>query len=172
MARALRILFAGAHYHVINRGQGRRAIFLDEKDNKTFLNILSKACETYKVNIVAYCLMKNHYHLIVHTPEANLSAFMRQLNGVYTQVFNQRYKHDGPLFKGRYKAIVVQAGSYLLRLIRYVHKNPERAGIANKCKGGLYTSHEAFDSGKESDWLKFKYVLKNQNKVKVDLIYI
>ena len=123
MVRQIRILFEGAYYHVLNRGQGKRDIFLDDNDYKTFLRIIKETCELHEVTIVSYCLMPNHYHLLVHTPHANLPDFMRQLNGVYTQNFNRRYKHDGPLFKGRYKAIVVQEGSYLLQLIRYFHNN-------------------------------------------------
>ncbi len=90
MARSVRILFEGAYYHVINRGQGKRDIYRDKKDYHTFLNVLSYACKIYNVEVIAYCLMSNHYHLLINTPDANLSDFMRQLNGVYTQTFNQR----------------------------------------------------------------------------------
>ena len=164
MARPLRICFEGAYYHIVNRGQGKRDIFLNSKDYESFIKTLKESCITYHVSIVAYCLMGNHYHLLVHTPNANLSKFMRQLNGVYTQVFNKRYKHDGPLFKGRYKSLVVQEGSYLLRLIRYVHKNPVRAGIAGSCCEYLYSSHKSFSEMKENEWLKFKYALRTQWK--------
>ncbi len=162
MARPARILFEGAYYHVINRGQGRRKIYLDKRDYQAFLNIISETSQTYNVNIVAYCLMGNHYHLLVHTPDANLPDFMRQLNGIYTQNFNQRYKHDGPLFKGRYKAIVVQEGSYLLRLIRYMHKNPLRARIVQRLSDYKYSSHPQYLKEEESRWLKFKDPLKTQ----------
>jgi putative transposase len=138
MARPARIIFEGAYYHVINRGQAKRKVYLDKKDYKAFLNVLSDACQIYGVDIIAYCLMGNHYHLLVKTPNANLSDFMRQLNGVYTQIFNRRYKRDGSLFKGRYKANVVQEGSYLLRLIRYIHRNPVRAKMRRRCEDYVY----------------------------------
>lgn len=169
MAKPLRILFEGAYYHVINRGQGKRDIFLNEKDKENYLRILKETCQQYKVSIVSYCLMSNHYHLIVHTPKANLSHFMRQLNGVYTQKFNRRYKHDGPLFKGRYKAIVAQEGSYLLRLIRYLHNNPVKAGIVKKSSDYFFSSHNNFIKQEENEYLKFVYLLKKQFKGQRDL---
>ena len=92
MARQLRILFEGANYHIINRGQSKREIFLEDKDYKIFIDILRECCERYKVKIGAYCLMNNHYHLLVHTPDANLSQFMRQVNGLYTQRFNKKQR--------------------------------------------------------------------------------
>ncbi|MFH1359498.1 MAG: transposase [Candidatus Omnitrophota bacterium] len=162
MARPVRLLFEGAYYHVINRGQSKREVFLDEKDYEAFLKVIRETCQTYKVNVVAYCLMRNHYHLIVYTPNANLPGFMRQLGGVYTQFFNRKYKQDGPLFKGRYKAIVVQEGSYLLRLIRYIHKNPIRAKIVERLDKYRYSSHGFYTKEKESEWLKFKDILKGQ----------
>ncbi|MFH1379637.1 MAG: transposase [bacterium] len=168
MARKLRILFDGAYYHVINRGQAKQKIFLSKNDFGIFLNIIKNACKTCKVNIVAFCLMKNHYHLLVHTPHANLSDFMRQVNGVYTQVFNQRYKRDGALFKGRYKAVVVQEGSFLLRLVRYIHNNPVKAGIIKKCSDYLYSSNAAYMKGKETEWLKFISILRTLWKEESD----
>ena len=162
MARPARILFEGAYYHVMHRGQGKRRVYLDTKDYKAFLNVLSHACGVYGVNVVAYCLMENHYHLLVHTPRANLPDFMRQVNGVYTQIFNQRYKTDGSLFRGRYKANVVQEGSYLMRLIRYIHRNPVRAGMVKRCGDYTYSSHRLYLRGEESSWLKYQETLKSQ----------
>ncbi|MCK4518608.1 MAG: transposase [Candidatus Omnitrophica bacterium] len=169
MARPLRILFEGAYYHVINRGQDKRDIFLDKNDYKAFLRTLKETCQLYEVSIASYCLMTNHYHLLVHTPNANLSDFMRQINGVYTQVFNRRYKHDGPLFKGRYKAIVVQEGGYLLRLIRYAHNNPVKAGVVKKNSDYAFSSHNNFIRQEENEWLKFLGLLKTQFKGQKDL---
>ena len=169
MARPLRILFKGAYYHVLNRGQGKRDIFLDKKDYNSFLKILEDTCQLYEVSIVAYCLMSNHYHLIVHTPKANLSDFMRQVNGVYTQIFNRRYKHDGPLFKGRYKAIAAQEGSYILRLIRYCHNNPVKAGVVKINSEYEYSSHNNFTKQQEKEWLKFRCLLRTQFKGEKDL---
>lgn len=169
MARPLRILFEDAYYHVINRGQGKRDIFCDQEDYHSFQEILKGACQVYGVRIVAYCLMRNHYHLLVQTPKANLSDYMRQVNGVYTRIFNKRYKQDGTLFKGRYKAVVVQEGSYLLRLVRYIHNNPVRAGIVKDPGEYLYSSHKAYLEGKEQEWLRFKAGLKTQWKNEKDV---
>ncbi|HBG62316.1 MAG: hypothetical protein A2306_11400 [Omnitrophica WOR_2 bacterium RIFOXYB2_FULL_38_16] len=168
MVRQIRILFEGAYYHVLNRGQGKRDIFLDDNDYKTFLRIIKETCELHEVTIVSYCLMPNHYHLLVHTPHANLPDFMRQLNGVYTQNFNRRYKHDGPLFKGRYKAIVVQEGSYLLQLIRYFHNNPVKAGIVKERTFYAYSSHNNYIKQEEAEWLIFLDLLKDQFAQKKD----
>ncbi|VAX35234.1 hypothetical protein MNBD_UNCLBAC01-1692 [hydrothermal vent metagenome] len=170
MSRQARIIYEGAYYHVINRGQAKRKIYLDKADYKTFLNVLRNACEVYGVRIVAYCLMGNHYHILVHTPDANLPDFMRQLNGVYTQIFNQRHKGDGSLFKGRYKANVVQEGAYLLRLIRYIHLNPVKAKIVEKCADYAYSSHDCYVKGVENNWLRYKGLLRSQLKGKGRLL--
>ncbi|MCA9400600.1 MAG: transposase [Candidatus Omnitrophica bacterium] len=170
MARAARILFEGAYYHVMNRGQSKRDIYLDERDYKKFLAIIREGCRMCHVEIVAYCLMRNHYHLLVHTPEANLPQFMRQVNGVYTQYFNQKYKKDGSLFKGRYKANIVQEGSYLLRLIRYIHNNPVKAGLVRKASKYPYTSDQHFMRKEEFSWLRYMNVLNGQLKGKGNLL--
>lgn len=164
MARPIRILFKGAYYHVINRGHRKAEIYLEDADYQKFIQVLKEACQTYKVNITAYCLMSNHYHLLVHTPQANLSDFMRQVNGVYTQIFNKKYKYEGALFKGRYKAMVAQEGSYLLRLIRYIHRNPVKAQIVKNIKDYKYCSHRDFIGEKENEWLQYKDVAKSQLK--------
>ncbi|MFH2138980.1 MAG: transposase [Candidatus Omnitrophota bacterium] len=164
MARPIRILFKGAYYHVINRGHRKAEIYLEEADYQKFIKIIKEACEIYKVKIVAYCLMTNHYHILVHTPEANLPDFMKQVNGVYTQIFNKKYKYEGALFKGRYKSVVVQEGSYLLRLIRYIHLNPIKAGIVKNAKDYKYCSHRDYLEAKEQEWLQFKAEVKSQIK--------
>lgn len=131
MARPLRLEFAGALYHVTSRGNERKSIFLDEADFDGFLQILSEVCERYNWVIHSYCLMTNHYHLLVETPDANLSKGMRQLNGVYTQWFNRKHRRVGHLFQGRYKAILVDKDSYLLELSRYIILNPIRAHMVD-----------------------------------------
>jgi putative transposase len=108
MSRPLRLEFAGALYHVTSRGNERKAIYLNETDSQAFLDLIAQVCERFNWVIHAYCLMTNHYHLLVETPEANLSAGMRQLNGVYTQLFNRTHKRVGHLFQGRYKTILVK----------------------------------------------------------------
>jgi REP element-mobilizing transposase RayT len=129
MARPLRIEFPGALYHVTSRGNGRADISLDDGDRQVFLDVLEAVCQRMNWLCYAYCLMTNHYHLVIETPEGNLAKGMRQLNGVYTQLFNRRHDHVGHVFQGRYKAILVDRDDYLLELIRYVVLNPVRAGM-------------------------------------------
>jgi REP element-mobilizing transposase RayT len=109
MARPLRIEYPRAFYHLINRGQSRRDIFLEDKGRQTFLDLLAEITGLWKIEIHAYCLMSNHYHLLVSTPAAGLSRAMRHLDGIYTQKFNRVHKRDGSLFRGRYKAILIDA---------------------------------------------------------------
>jgi len=121
MARPLRIEYPDAWYHVMNRGRKGEAVFKDKKDCLSFIELLREATETWNLRVSAYCLMANHYHLLLQTPEGNLSRCMRHLNGVYTQHFNRAHRADGPLFPGRYKSILLDADSYLLQVVRYVH---------------------------------------------------
>ncbi len=108
MARPLRIEYSGALYHITSRGNEKKPIFKDNKDRKVFLDTLKKVNERYYWLCHAYCQMNNHYHLIIETPDANLSRGMRQLNGVYTQLFNKRHNRAGHIFQGRYKAILIE----------------------------------------------------------------
>jgi REP element-mobilizing transposase RayT len=127
MARPLRIEFPGAVYHVTSRGNARQPVYLDEGDRKDFLELLTEVNQRYNWRCHAYCLMGNHYHLLIETVEGQLSCGMRQLNGVYTQRFNRKHQRIGHLFQGRYKAVLVQRGSHLLEAARYVVLNPVRA---------------------------------------------
>lgn len=124
MPRPQRIEYENAFYHVMNRGQGRQSIFPDDRYYQAFLETLAEAHQRFKCIIHAYCLMGNHYHLLMETPLANLGRIMRHINGVYTQRHNRLKKTDGPLFRGRYKAILVDRDAYLLQLTRYIHRNP------------------------------------------------
>src|SRR5229473_7200472 len=126
MARPLRISYPNAFYHVSCRGNDRRLIFRDDHDRTSFLERLRSAREIFGVRVHAYVLMSNHFHLIVETPKANLSEFMRQFNISYTGYYNRRHRRIGHLYQGRFKAIVVDKNSYLLELSRYVHLNPIR----------------------------------------------
>ena len=110
MARPLRIEYAGALYHITSRGDGREDIYLDDGDRVQFLKVLSEVCTGFNWGLHAYCLMGNHYHLLVETREGNLAKGMRQLNGMYTQRFNREHGRVGHVFQGRYKAILVQKG--------------------------------------------------------------
>ena len=121
MARPLRIDYSDAYYHVTCRGNEQRAIFRDNQDRRGFLERLQRSLEIYGVRLHGYVLMRNHFHLVVQTPRANLSEFMRHLNVSYTGFYNRRHRRVGHLFQGRFKAIVVEADSYLLELSRYVH---------------------------------------------------
>ena len=126
MARPLRILFADAYYHVTCRGNERKAIFRDDTDRSVFLDKLKASRQIYGVEIHAYVLMNNHFHLMVETPKGNLSEFMRHFNISYTAAFNRRHHRVGHLYQGRYKAIVIDKDRYLLELSRHVHLNPVR----------------------------------------------
>jgi putative transposase len=126
MARPLRILFPDAYYHVSCRGNERKPIFRDDTDRSVFIEKLRVSGDIYGVQIHAYVLMPNHFHLIVKTPKANLSEFMRHFNISYTAAFNRRHNRVGHLYQGRYKAILIDEDSYLLELSRYVHVNPVR----------------------------------------------
>jgi len=124
MPRPLRLEYKGAYYHVMNRGGGHQTIFHDAEYFLAFINTMIEAHQRFGAIFHAYCLMGNHYHLLIETPEANLGRIMRHINGVYTQRYNRLKKTDGPLFRGRYKAILVDSDEYLLPLSRYIHRNP------------------------------------------------
>lgn len=132
MARPLRIEFPGAVYHVTSRGNAQADIFVEDRDRELFLKILGQVVRRSNWLCHAYCLMDNHYHLLVETPEGNLSAGMRQLNGVYTQAYNRTHERDGHVFKGRFKAVLVEKESHLLELCRYIVLNPVRAGMVKR----------------------------------------
>ena len=126
MARPLRIELADSYYHVMNRGNNRQDIFLSDKDRKAFMEALADSCEIYHINLIAYVLMSNHFHLLVHTVRANLSEFMRHFQVTYTVRFNRRHHRSGHVFQGRFKSLLVEADEYLLPLSRYIHLNPIR----------------------------------------------
>ena len=160
MSRPLRIQYPDAWYHVMNRGRRGEDVFTGKKDYNAFIDLLKELVEDYNVKIAAYCLLSNHYHLLVQTPEANISRAMRHLNGVYTQRFNKIYHCDGQLFRGRYKSILVDADSYLLELLRYIHRNPLESGMVDNINEYTWSSHKAYLSGaKKWDWLHKKYIL-------------
>jgi putative transposase len=143
MARPLRIEFAGALYHVTARGNERRSIFFSDDDRSRFLDTLGEVCARFNWRCHAFCQMTNHYHLLVETPEANLSRGMRQLNGVYTQYINRRHRRVGHLFQGRFTGILVQKEIYLLELARYIVLNPVRARMVPAAGKWLWSSYRA-----------------------------
>jgi len=141
MARPLRIEFAGAVYHVTSRGNERKDIFRTDSDRRLFLDILQQVNVKYNWHCHAYCLMDNHYHIVIETPDGNLIKGMRQLNGVYTQAFNKRHDRVGHIFQGRYKAILIQKDSHLLEVCRYVVLNPVRALVVKRPETWQWSSY-------------------------------
>jgi len=141
MSRPLRLEYPGAVYHLTSRGNARQEIFLDDTDRELFLSTLSHVISRYGWLCHAYCLMDNHYHLLIETPKANLSLGMRQLNGVYTQTFNRSHRRVGHIFQGRYKAILVEKEAHLLELCRYVVLNPLRVKSKRKVADWGWSSY-------------------------------
>lgn len=143
MARPLRIEYSGAVYHVTSRGNERKPIYIGDDDRRLFLDILARVKDLYNWLCYAYCLMDNHYHLVIETTDGNLSKGMRQLNGIYTQAFNRRHGRVGHLFQGRYKAIMIDKDSYLLEVCRYVVLNPVRAKAVRRPEDWEWSSYRA-----------------------------
>jgi len=160
MARPLRIEFPGAFYHVTSRGNRQEAIYEDNEDRRAYLGILGDVVERFNWLCYTYCLMENHYHLVIETLEGNLSKGMRHLNGVYTQVSNRRHNRVGHLFQGRYKAILIDKDSYWLEVSRYVVLNPVRAGMVKEPGGWPWSSYNATVGAKNPpEWLKVDRLL-------------
>ena len=126
MTRPFRKEYPGGWYHVMNRGACRQPIFRDDKHQQMFLDLLKEIVQTHSIEIHAYCLMGNHFHMLIHTPIGNLSRAMQQLSSIYTRRYNNLTKRDGPLFRGRFKSIIVGSDRYVLKLTRYIHLNPLR----------------------------------------------
>ena len=143
MARPLRIEFSGALYHVMARGNAREAIYLDDGDRQSFLDSLVRACERFDWALWAYCLMDNHYHLLVETRRPTLSRGMREVNGVYTQGFNRRHRRVGHVLQGRFRAILVDRDRYLLEVSRYIVRNPVQAGMCDSAADWPWSSYPA-----------------------------
>jgi len=171
MSRPLRIEFAGALYHVTSRGDGQEDIYQDDDDRNIFLEVLAEAKDRFNWSIHAFCLMSNHYHLLIETPNSNLAKGMRHLNGVYTQRYNRFHKRVGHVFQGRYKAILVQKESYLLELARYIVLNPVRARMVRSAKDWEWSSYRA--TARLSDmypWLTTDWILAAFSRGKQDAI--
>jgi len=171
MARPLRIEFDGALYHVTSRGDGQEDIYLDDEDRKIYLEVLRDVCERFNWIVHAYCLMANHYHLLIETPDGNLSKGMRQLNGVYTQRFNRKINRVGHVLQGRYKAIIVQKESYLLELSRYIVLNPVRAQMVRSAKDWPWSSYRATAGFIKTDkWLTVNWILLSFSQKKTEAV--
>ena len=160
MARPLRIEFSGAVYHVTSRGNARQHIVVDDRDRSQFLAVLAHVIDRYGWLCHAYCLMDNHYHLLLETPQANLSLGMRQLNGRYTQGYNRRHARVGHLFQGRFTAILVEKEAHLLELCRYVVLNPVRANMVSHPRRWAWSSYRAtVGQTRAPAWLSTDWVL-------------
>ncbi|WP_193331074.1 transposase [Pseudoalteromonas ulvae] len=146
MSRPLRIEYENAFYHVMNRGRGRENTFLSDDDFKYFLYCIEQASLRFNIEVHSYCLMTNHYHLLIKTPDANLGRAMKHINGLYTQYFNRTHNTDGALFRGRYKAVLVDADNYLLHVSRYIHRNPieTRTPLVDDLAQYKWSSYQAF----------------------------
>lgn len=160
MARPLRIEFRNALYHVSGRGYPRKTIFKDDADRARFLELLGEVVEVFNWRCHAYCLMGNQYHIVIATPDANLSKGMRQLNGIYTQWINRRHRRTGNVFRGRFKSILIDANNYLLEVAREVVLAPVRAELAKRPGDWKWSSYRATTGQvKAPQWLDTKGLL-------------
>lgn len=175
MARPLRIEFAGALYHVTSRGNARQNIYLADADRGRWLSVFAEVCFRFNWVCYSYCLMDNHYHLFIETPEGNLSRGMRQLNGAYTQNFNRVHHRVGHLYQGRYKAILVQKEAYLMELSRYIVLNPVRARMVRTAQDWPWSSYRAtIGLATAEDWLNTTWIISafgtKKNKARCQFI--
>ena len=161
MTRPLRIEYPGAFYHVTSRGDEKREIYKSSRDRERFLDYLASAVERYRAVIHGYCLMTNHYHLLLETPRGNLSQIMQHINGAYTTYFNVKRKRVGHLFQGRFKGILVEADQYALEVSRYMHLNPVRAGMVDEPAKYPWSSYLAY-TGKSPapEWLTCSFIFE------------
>jgi putative transposase len=160
MARPLRIEFAGAFYHVMNRGNAGMDIFRSRRDREKFLEYVGKAVDRYEIKVHTYCLMTTHYHILIETPQANLSQAIKWINVAYSIYFNRKRRRFGHLFQGRFKAVLVDADEYLKPLSRYIHLNPVRAGMVAHCKDHQWSSYPVFGGYVTApEWLETGWLL-------------
>ncbi len=171
MARPLRLEFCGALYHVTSRGNRQEAIYESDEDREEFLLLLADVCKTHNWQCYAYCLMDNHYHLLIETPDANLAKGMRQLNGRYTQNINRAHQRVGHVFQGRYKSILVDKSSYLLELSRYIVLNPVRVNSVRSVGDWPWSSYRATAGELASpSWLNIRHLLAEFGRAKPQAI--
>lgn len=160
MARPLRLEFPGALYHITARGNAQQSIFLDDTDRQKFLRLLGREIQQQHWRCYGYCLMGNHYHLVIETPEGNLSHGLKRLHGTYTQWFNRRHQRVGHVLQGRFKSLLVDKESYLQELCRYVVLNPVRANMVSEAGAWAWSSYRAIVGTQEvPDWLDVAAVL-------------
>ena len=171
MGRAWRIEYEGALYHILSRGNERKDIFYNDRDRLLFLKTIGEMSERFEIDVFAYVLMGNHYHLLLKTNRANISKSMQWLGLTYTRRFNLRHFRSGHLFQGRFKSIIIQNDAYLMRLSYYIHRNPLRAGIVERLADYHWSSYKAYAYGhKAPEWLITKPIFsqfKGKDKHKV-----
>jgi putative transposase len=168
MPRPLRIIYPNAWYHVMNRGASRQKIFKNDIHRLMFINLLKECQQMFNITLSAYCLMDNHYHLLLSTPDANLPRVMRHLNGIYTQLFNRSQKRDGSLFRGRYKAKLIDDDCYQLSVSRYIHLNPVDASIVTNPADYKWSSYRAYIGLENTpSWLSKSIILNQLTSIKL-----
>ena len=150
MSRPWRIEYEGALYHLLSRGNEHSDIFVDDKDRGDFLETVREMSQRFDIDIFAYVLMNNHYHILARTRRANLKKSMQWFGTTYTQRFNRRHFRSGHLFQGRYKSIIVQNDAYLLQLSYYIHRNPLRAGIVRRLADYRWSSYKVYAYGRKT----------------------
>ncbi len=172
MSRPWRIEFKGALYHVLSRGNEQRDIFWDEADRTCFIYLMGELSDRFNVDIFAYVLMDNHYHILLRTNDSNLSKAMQWLGVTYTRRFNNRHARSGHLFQGRFKSLIVENDAYLVRLSCYIHRNPLRAGIVKRLIEHKWSSYPVYAyNRKYPEWLKTDIVLSQFGKDNPQLSY-
>ncbi len=161
MPRPPRIEFPGAWYHVYNRGIAKQDIFFDDQDRFLFLNLIGDMCDKLTVQCHGYCLMPNHYHLALHTPQGNLSEAVKRLISTFTRRANKRHDRDGPIFRGRFRSELVDSDEYLLSLSRYIHLNPVAAKIVDDPGKYKWSSYNTYTGGGQvPEWLETDFILR------------
>lgn len=160
MPRHRREDYPGAWHHVMNRGLDQRPIFADDPDRRRFLIELRDACREFSVGIACYCLMSNHFHLVLHTPSGGLSRAMQRHSSRYTQAFNIRHRRDGPLFRGRFKSVTIESTAQLIQTTLYVHRNPIEAGlVADPVRWEWSSAAAMVGAAGSPDWFSGSLVL-------------
>ncbi len=160
MTRPWRIEFEGAYYHILSRGNDRKDIFSDNDDRISFLDTLGKMSDRFEVEVYAYVLMDNHYHLLLKTNKPNISKSMQWFGTTYTRQYNLKHKRNGHLFQGRFKSFLIENDKYLMLLSCYIHRNPLRAGIVRRLADYPWSSYPTYAYGKKSpEWLLTKPIL-------------
>ena len=162
MTRQWRIEFEGAYYHILSRGNEQRNIFTDNDDRISFLEILGNMSERFEIEVYAYVLMNNHYHLLLKTNKPNISKGMQWFGTTYTRRYNVKHKRNGHLFQGRFKNFLVENDEYLMLLSCYIHRNPLRAGIVRRLVDYPWSSYPVYAYGKKSpEWLRTAPILSH-----------